>query len=173
MSTNYSPSFYEAGQYRPEQSVGYLMNQVLSSIIAQADAQLAPYKLTYVQWVPLFKLWMCEGLTSAILAREIAIDPAALTRSLNRLEIKGLIRRERSTQDRRVVHLSLTDAGREVVQHVPGVLVNVLNGHLQGFSAEEWALLLQLLQRMLRNGDAMKQLSKSTTSTPTAPPDSI
>jgi DNA-binding MarR family transcriptional regulator len=172
MSNNYPPSFYEAGHYRPEQSVGYLMNQVLSSIIAQADAQLATYKLTYVQWVPLFKLWMSEGISSASLARDISIDPAALTRSLNRLEIKGLIRRERSTQDRRVVHLSLTDAGREVVQHVPGVLVNVLNGHLQGFSAEEWAMLLQLLQRMLRNGDAMKQLSKSTTSTPTAPPNS-
>jgi len=173
MSNNYSPSFYEAGHYRPEQSVGYLMNQVLSSIITQADAQLAPYQLTYVQWVPLFKLWMCEGITSASLAREISIDPAALTRSLNRLEIKGLIRRERSTQDRRVVHLSITDAGRDVVQHVPGVLVNVLNGHLHGFSTQEWTLLLQLLQRMLANGNAMKQLAKSPPCPPSAPPASI
>jgi DNA-binding MarR family transcriptional regulator len=161
MPKSSSPSFYKADQYRPEQSVGHLMNKVLSSILAQADAQLAQYKLTYVQWVPLFKLLMCEGTTSATLAREISIDPAALTRSLHRLEIKGLIRRDRSTQDRRIVHLSLTDAGREVVQHVPGVLAEVLNGHLQGFSAEEWTLMLKLLQRMLHNGEAMKQGSKS------------
>jgi DNA-binding MarR family transcriptional regulator len=149
--------FYLAGQYQPEQSVGYLMNKVLSSILAQADAQLAPYKLTYVQWLPLYKLLMDESQTSAQLAREIAIDPAALTRSLNRLEIKGLIHRERSVQDRRVVHLRLTDAGRDVAQHVPSVLADVLNGHLQGFSEPEWTLMLQLLQRMLSNGDGMKQ----------------
>ena len=152
-----SPQFYVPGQYQPEQSVGHLMNKVLSSILAQADAQLAPYKLTYVQWVPLYKLLMNEGQTSAQLAREIAIDPAALTRSLNRLEIKGLIRRDRSAQDRRVVHLSLTPAGRNVAQHVPSVLAEVLNGHLQGFSQTEWTLMLQLLQRMLTNGEALKQ----------------
>jgi DNA-binding MarR family transcriptional regulator len=149
--------FYLAGQYQPEQSVGYLMNKVLSSILAQADAQLAPYKLTYVQWLPLYKLLTDESLTSAQLARDFAIDPAALTRSLNRLEIKGLLHRERSLQDRRVVRLRLTEAGRAVAQHVPSVLADVLNGHLQGFSQSEWTLMQQLLQRMLRNGGAVKQ----------------
>ena len=170
MPKSSTPSFYVADPYLPEQSVGHLMNKVLSSIIAQADAQLAQYKLTYVQWVPLFRLLMFEGTTSASLAREISIDPAALTRSLHRLEIKGLIRRDRSTQDRRVVHLSLTDAGREVVQHVPGVLADVLNRHLQGFSTEEWTLMLNLLQRMLVNGEAMKKRSKSPTSARTTSP---
>ena len=149
--------FYQPGHYQPDQSVGHLMNKVLSSILAQADAQLAPYKLTYVQWVPLYKLLMNEGQTAAQLARENAIDPAALNRSLNRLEIKGLLQRERSQQDRRVVHLRLTPTGREVAQHVPGVLADVLNGHLQGFSHTEWTQMLQLLQRMLTNGAALKQ----------------
>jgi DNA-binding MarR family transcriptional regulator len=162
MSTNTPAEFYVPGEYRPEQSVGHLMNKVLSSILVQADARLAQYNLTYVQWVPLYKLLMCESTTSASLARDMSIDPAALTRSLNRLEAKGLIQRDRSTQDRRVVHLSLTDAGREVVQHVPGVLADVLNGHLQGFSADEWALMLKLLQRMLSNGEALKQHPKPT-----------
>ena len=126
----HTPPFYQPGHYQPDQSVGHLMNKVLSSILAQADAQLA---------------------------RENAIDPAALNRSLNRLEIKGLLQRERSQQDRRVVHLRLTPTGREVAQHVPGVLADVLNGHLQGFSHTEWTQMLQLLQRMLTNGAALKQ----------------
>jgi hypothetical protein len=53
--------FYLPGQYQPDQSVGHLMNKVLSSILAQADAQLAPYKLTYVQWLPLYKLLRNES----------------------------------------------------------------------------------------------------------------
>ena len=51
MPDNSTPArFYEAGQYPPEQSVGYLLNKVLSSILSQADSRLAAYKLTYAQW---------------------------------------------------------------------------------------------------------------------------
>ena len=148
--------FYVPGQYRTDQSVGYLMRKVLSSILAQADAQLAVHDLTYVQWLPLYKLVMDEGNTMASLARDLAIDPGSMTRSLDRLAAKGLLRRERSSEDRRVMHLVLTDEGRNVAKEVPAVLAQVLNGHLRGFSGDEWQLLLQLLQRMLDNGDAMR-----------------
>lgn len=154
--------FYEPGQYPPEQSVGYLLNKVLSSVLSQADARLAPYKLTYAQWVPLYKLFKQDGCTPIAMARDLSSDPAALTRSLNRLETKGLIRRERSTQDRRVVHVWLTEEGRAVAEHVPGVLAEVLNAHLAGFSHDEWTLLLRLLQRMLANGEALKSASART-----------
>ena len=149
-------SFYVPGQYPPEQSVGYLLNKVMSSILSQADGRLAAYKLTYVQWIPLFKLLREDGCTPIAMARDLSVDPAALTRSLHRLEAKGLLRRERSTQDRRVVHLWLSDEGRAVAEHVPGVMAEVLNSHLQGFSHDEWQLLLRLLQRMLANGEALK-----------------
>jgi DNA-binding MarR family transcriptional regulator len=56
-----------------------------------------------------------------------------------------------------VVHLVLTDEGRKVARKVPAVLAEVLNGHLQGFSDDEWQLLLQFLNRMLVNGEAMRQ----------------
>lgn len=163
------PAFYVPGQYTTEQSVGYLLNKVLSSVLSQADGRLAAYKLTYAQWIPLFKLLRQDGCTPIAMARDLSVDPAALTRSLNRLEAKGLIRRERSTQDRRVVHLWLTDDGRSVAEHVPGVLAEVLNAHLAGFSHEEWQLLLQLLTRMLANGDALKAGTQPPSNTPDAP----
>ena len=165
-ATTDTPRFYVAGQYPPEQSVGYLLNKVLSSILSQADGRLVAYKLTYAQWIPLFKLFKQDGCTPIAMARDLSVDPAALTRSLHRLEAKGLLRRERSTQDRRVVHLWLTDEGRAVAEHVPGVLADVLNAHLSGFSQDEWRLLLQLLQRMLANGEALKAAMAS-------PPDSL
>ena len=54
------------------------------------------------------------------------------------------------------MHLWLSDEGRAVAGHVPGVMAEVLNSHLQGFSHDEWQLLLRLLQRMLANGEALK-----------------
>ena len=154
-----SGAFYAPGQYTPDQSVGFLMRKVLSSILSQADAQLAPHDVTYVQYLPLYKLLRCECNTVAALARELEIDAGAITRSLHRLEAKGLVRRERSTEDRRVVHLALTDAGRAVATKVPGVLAEVLNAHLSDFSHGEWQQMLQFLHRMLANGDALRQSS--------------
>ena len=151
------PAFYVPGQHRPDQSVGFLMRKVLGSVLAQVDAQLCAYDLTYVQWLPLYKLVMKEGNTVAGLARELHIDPGAMTRSLDRLEAKGLVRRERSTEDRRVVYLVLTDEGRKVARKVPTVLAGVLNGHLRGFSEAEWLQLLEFLTRMLANGEAMRR----------------
>ncbi len=151
------PAFYVPGQHRPDQSVGFLMRKVLGSVLAQVDAQLSAYDMTYVQWLPLYKLVMKEGNTVAGLARELHIDPGAMTRSLDRLEGKGLVRRERSTEDRRVVHLVLTDEGRKVARKVPTVLAAVLNGHLRGFTEAEWQQLQQFLNRMLANGEAMRR----------------
>ena len=148
---------YAAGTVTPDQSVGHLMRQVLNSIRSQADARLASCDMTYVQWLPLYKLMLQEGATTASLARELAIDPGAMTRSVDRLVAKGLVRRERSQQDRRVVHLELTAEGRSAAQRVPAVLSEVLNAHLHGFSDAEWRQLLHLLQRMQANGEALRQ----------------
>jgi DNA-binding MarR family transcriptional regulator len=152
-----SPGFYVPGQYRPDQSVGYLMKRVLSSVLAQADERLASLDLTHAQWLPLFKLAAKECHTVAGLARELELDPGAMTRSLDRLEAKGLVRRERSTEDRRVVNLVMTDEGRQVARQVPPVMAEVLNNHLRGFSEDEWKQLIALLTRMVANGDAMRQ----------------
>ena len=152
------PSFYAPGQYSPQQSVGYLMRKVLGSILSQADARLAMHDVTYVQYLPLYKLLNCEGATATVatLARELEVDAGAMTRAIDRLEAKGLVQRERSTADRRVVHLTLTPEGRAVAAQVPGVLAEVLNGHLRDFSHAEWQQMLKLLQRMLANGDALR-----------------
>ncbi|HEV8691393.1 MAG TPA: MarR family transcriptional regulator [Ideonella sp.] len=150
-------TFYVPGEYRPDQSVGYLMKRVLSSILAQADERLAAYDLTHAQWLPLFKLAMKHCDTIAALSRELELDPGAMTRSLDRLEAKGLVRRERSTEDRRVVHLVMTEEGEKIARMVPPVMAEVLNKHLKGFSEDEWKQLIALLARMVANGDAMRE----------------
>ena len=146
------PGFYSSTQLQPENSVGYLMRKVMTSIRTQADAQLASLDLTYAQWLPLFKLSLSDQTTVANLARDLETDPASMTRSLDRMEAKGLVVRERSTVDRRVVQLKLTAEGQRIAALVPPVLADVLNGHLSDFSHDEWQLLLSLLRRMLVNG---------------------
>ena len=160
-STSSTSGFYDPSHLDPQQSVGYLMRKVMTSIRTQADAQLSTHDLTYAQWLPLFKISLCDQTTVASLARDLETDPASMTRTLDRLETKGLVVRERSTTDRRVVRLALTPDGDKVAARVPPVLAEVLNGHLSDFSHAEWQTLLSLLRRMLANGEALRQQRES------------
>lgn len=148
--------FYVADGLRPEDSIGLLMRRALTSIAAQVDRRLVGSDLTQAQWVPLYKIHRCGALPAAALARELHLDPAAVTRALDRLEAKQLVRRVRSSSDRRVVMIELTDTGRDAAAVVPGVLAEVLNRHLAGFSQAEWHTLVELLQRVVANADAMR-----------------
>ena len=76
-----------------------------------------------------------------------------MTRMLDRLEAKGLLRRQRSNNDRRVVNVALTTAGKTVAREIPPVISNVLNRQLQGFSQYEFEIIKDLLQRFLANGE--------------------
>lgn len=51
-------------------------------------------------------------------AGELGVNPSTGSRMCDRLVRKGLIRRTRRAQDRRVVHLTLTCAGRDLVAEV-------------------------------------------------------
>ena len=148
------PTFYDGSRYNREQSVGYWIKQAYQSVQRNLDGAMQELDLTGMQWGPLWLIASCGADNVAACAREAGMDAGAMTRMLDRLEAKGLIERERSTQDRRVVHLRLTPRGEEVASRIPHLLAKVLNRQLRGFSPEEFHSLLELLQRFVRNGSA-------------------
>ncbi len=113
--------------------------------------------LTSAQWGPLLKMKSSGRSTVAELARWLQVDAGAMTRLLDRLEKKGLCKRVRCTEDRRVVRVELTAEGEAAIAEVPAVLSEILNGHLAGFSKTEWQALKGYLQRMLANGEALRE----------------
>lgn len=162
MARNPVPAdLYAPGTYCAEESVAYLMKRVLASFIQQAEVRLEPHDLTHAQWMPLFKLRQAKRMAVAELARQLNMDAGATTRLLDRLEKKGLCKRVRSLEDRRVVMLELTPEGEASAELVPGVLTDVLNAHLAGFSKTEWQALKSYLNRMLENGEALRRSQDS------------
>ena len=155
MSRTKAIAFYKPENYQPDESAAYLMRQILNLATAQIDRALEPAGLTNAQWVPLIKLHMGHASTVAELARECKLEAGAMTRTLDRLEGKGLVARVRSSEDRRVVNLELTREGREAANGIPAVLCDVQNAFLQGLSVAEWQQLKDLLRRILANGQAL------------------
>ncbi len=150
-----SALFYRPGSYTTDESIGYMMKQIVSALAQQVDRRLQSESLTHAQWMPLFLLYKGSASTVADLARETQMDAGAMTRLLDRMEAKGLCKRVRNAEDRRVVNLELTAEGREAAKGIPTVLCEVQNALLAGFSPDEWRMLIGLLQRLKNTAHAM------------------
>lgn len=73
----------------------------------------------------LLALWQISaqpGLRVAELAEALHIRPSTASNLLDKIEVRGLVRRERSDADNRVVRLYLNDSGINVVRDLPGPL---------------------------------------------------
>jgi DNA-binding MarR family transcriptional regulator len=150
--------FYDGMSYTAGESVGWMLKRAHNGLLRSMDARMQKYDLTAMQWGPLILIDKGHD-TVAACAREADIDSSAMTRMLDRLEVKGLIQRVRSEEDRRVVNLALTEAGAELAKKIPLELSVVLNHHLRGFSADEFETLKTLLLRFERNGDTPMDLT--------------
>ena len=155
-------TFYRAESYNPEDSVGYLMRQILNMVGHEIERELAHTELTNAQWIPLFKLYSGQASTVAELARCCHLDAGAMTRTLDRLEAKGLCQRLRSETDRRVVHIELTAAGTKAASAIPHILSGVQNAHLAGFNATEFQTLRDYLRRIFNNAQSIAKLAHDT-----------
>jgi DNA-binding MarR family transcriptional regulator len=153
--------FYRAESYTPDDSIAYLMRRIITLLAQGMERELEPTGLTNAQWVPLLKLYMGRASTAAELARQSDLDAGSMTRLLDRLEAKQLCRRSRSCDDRRVVNLELTEAGRAAAQEIPGILCEVQNALLAGFSVEEWQLFKSYLRRMLDTAQTLQATEKN------------
>jgi DNA-binding MarR family transcriptional regulator len=148
---------YDSASYQPRKSIGALLTRVKVAMLAAldeelaADKRLAPLELSAAQWAVIASLAGEERKSASDLCKGISYDAGAMTRMLDRLEGKGLIRRSRSPDDRRLVHLELTEEGRAAYPRMRELSLGVANRFLRGFTKTEARQLESLLNRMLEN----------------------
>jgi len=78
-------------------------------------------------------------------------DAGAMTRMIDRLEEKGLLKRSRCPDDRRLVNLELTEKGQVALPRMRNTARRVLNRFLEGFTKAEARQMEGFLIRMLEN----------------------
>jgi DNA-binding MarR family transcriptional regulator len=143
-----------SGAQAPEAglSVGYLMSRARASLLSALDARLEQFGLNAMQFAVLRLLAHGDAGTAADLCRVMYYDGGSMTRVLDRLEARGLLRRERCRQDRRVVYLRVAPDGRALLPRLMGAASGVIAAHLAGFSPAETQMLTAYLKRMIENG---------------------
>jgi DNA-binding MarR family transcriptional regulator len=116
-----------------------------------SDPEVAALEVSAAQYVIIAYLAEQEANSSAQLCKSFSYDAGAMTRMVDRLEAKGLLERRRCTDDRRLVNLELTDAGKAIFPKMRLLSMQVQNRFLRGFSKEEVRVLEGFLGRMLDN----------------------
>jgi MarR family transcriptional regulator, transcriptional regulator for hemolysin len=107
--------------------------------------------ITVEQWVLLKIIQESSELSQSELAEKSHRDPASITRSLDLLEKKRLIKREQIADNRRQHQIELTKEGSYfILQHMP-MIENLRSKGLKGFTKSEVEQLKSLLLRIQKN----------------------
>ena len=145
---------YDPATYEPRSAVPSLISRVRMAFIDELDTRLAPLDLKAADYLVLLTLANGDFDTASSICSVLAHDPGAMTRKIDALEKRGLVRRVRSAEDRRAIKLELTPEGRKLYPKALATAVGLANDFLEGFTKAEVKSLEGLLKRILQNAEA-------------------
>lgn len=122
------------------------LNQVSASLFMEETGKEG-YDLTPVQYAALSAIHTTPGLDQATLANHIAYDRVTIGGVTDRLEQKGLIRREINPNDRRARELFLTQKGEETLKAIRPIVWRLQSMLLAGLDERERDVFVGLLRK--------------------------
>lgn len=137
-----------------QRELGFLVGSLASAMRTGLNRELAPLNISSAQWAILDACHEGEADTLTSLARVIPIDSASISRHVDRLVRVGLVQRSRSTRDRRLVRLSLTDAGNRLMPELAERVQANNAKFLAGITKREQEAMMRTIRRMLESAQA-------------------
>jgi DNA-binding MarR family transcriptional regulator len=114
-----------------------------------AEAGLMELKPAYLS--TLMSLWIEDGLKVIELGRRAGLEPSTMTGLIDRMERDGLVKRVPDPEDRRVLKIVLTDAGRAIQDTVASNVDRVMSQVLSGIDDTDVTHLKETLRKVLSN----------------------
>ncbi|MFQ6606469.1 MAG: MarR family winged helix-turn-helix transcriptional regulator [Fidelibacterota bacterium] len=136
-----------------EQSTGFLVVRTARSMKKVLDARLAEYGITSSQHSVLDALAQKDGLSLSEIGKRVYLDKPAITGLADRLEKDGYVVRKRTARDRRVIHLWLTDKGRQLLKEFEDVVATTDQELIQQLSPEELGSFRNMLNRIWKQAN--------------------
>lgn len=126
-----------------------MLYRTLDAVMPNFRRIYAQFDLTEQQWRVVRVLWEQDAQPLQSLSQTTLISPPSLVGIIDRLARNGLVKRVRSTSDRRVVNICLTDLGRSLEEQVTP-LVNEAYAQLeQTLRPEEWHNMYHVLDTLV------------------------
>jgi DNA-binding MarR family transcriptional regulator len=130
---------------------------ITSLILAQAFINwhkafmkvLAPFELTYSQWIILQTLMVAGSpMSPTELNRYLTIEGTSISVVIDNIEKRGLVLRRRSQVDRRIVNIYLTERGYELLKEVNNLLKKLIEDVFGLLSVSERKQLVRLSRKV-------------------------
>jgi DNA-binding MarR family transcriptional regulator len=139
----------DGSELDPQAQVGHAFKAAMTSVRRLRGRETQHLgRLSYAQYGLLFGLAEQHELPARRLADLADLAPGTVTEMLDHLETDGLVKRNRSSLDKRVVLVSLTERGGELVRERRGKLEGRWQQALSGFNDDELRTAATVLERL-------------------------
>ena len=141
----------------PNEQLEFLLTELVRLQVRVYNNRFRGTGLSQSQVGALIHLERTDQLSQSDLARRLGMKKAAAGTLVEGLEGKGLVERSRHRDDRRVLLVSITEAGRRIVEDVDHMAEQLGIDYRQGISREERAQFVATLQRLRANLRVMER----------------
>jgi len=130
------------------------IRRITRAIDLQSKQLVKQTGLTAPQLVVMQSIRKVGKASPSLIAKDVALSQATITSILERLEKAGLVRRERSESDKRVVYACLTADGQRRLEEAPELLQSGFLRQYRKLAGWEQSMLVSALQRVALMMDA-------------------
>ncbi|MGD9970200.1 MAG: MarR family winged helix-turn-helix transcriptional regulator [Sulfuricurvum sp.] len=137
--------------FESDKSIAFLIAKTRNVLKNEMEKELKPYGISYAQRVILIRLSEKDGLTQKELAQDTYFEQSNLTLMLDKLERKGLIRREPKENDRRAYMVRITPEGLQLKEPLAELGEKIIEKAFRGVDRKQKEELEHLLQTLYEN----------------------
>ncbi len=131
--------------------------QQIAVAVFLSEVEAAGYDLTPVQYAALAAIGAQPAIDQVTLAGLIAFDRTTIAGVVDRLVLKGLVKRQESSRDRRARELTLTGTGRRTLRDVTPAVEAAQQIMMRGLTDREAKDLVRLLQKATAAGNELSR----------------
>jgi len=131
--------------------INFLLTRAQQTVLSYFKAKLDEFGVTPVQYGILSCLWGKNGQTATEIAQKLCLDGSTITGILDRMENKGLLKRESDPNDRRAIRIVISDKGQQLQKPI-GEVIEISNKQiLDILLEEEQELFIESLKKIANN----------------------
>ena len=138
-------------QFDMNLSLGFILNRTSIQSKALFTQRIKQFDISPEQWSLVFRTVESKGLTQKELSDSTYKDQANITRSIDRLEKKSLLKRVPNHNDRRIINIFPTEDAINLVDTIIPISSEFNSILTKDFSEEEKQQLIKLLNKVYEN----------------------
>ena len=131
----------------PLRDLAVLLNRISRTLLRRFASRTGDGSLSSAQWLALIVLYRHGPMRQARLAELVWVEPISVSRTLDRMQRAGLIRRDPDPSDRRAHLVRVTDRAIQMLD-VFDAATSILDEAFEGFDADDRRRLAGLLTRL-------------------------